>query len=74
MLLLLISYVNKNELSGCFFSQKCGIMQFTNFQGRDSALRRPVAERSVRRRKNGAITTFVPSCRTGTPQRGIPTA
>src|SRR5665213_917633 len=33
----------------------------------------PVAERSVRRRNNGRFTTFVPSCRTGTPQRGIPT-
>src|ERR1700733_177226 len=32
-----------------------------------------VAERSVRRRKNGRFTTFVPSCRTGTPQRGVPT-
>jgi len=29
--------------------------------------------RQVRHRKKGVITTFVPSCRTGTPQRGIPT-
>ncbi len=33
----------------------------------------PVAERSVRRRNNGRFTTFVPSCRTGTPQRSVPT-
>ncbi len=32
----------------------------------------PVAERSVRRRNNGRFTKFVPSCRTGMPQRDIP--
>ena len=34
----------------------------------------PVAECSVRRRNNGRFITFFPSCRTGTPQRGIPTS
>ena len=53
--------------------QSFGIMYLTNYQVGTVRCAVPVAERSEGDGIDGLFTTFVPSCRTGTPQRGVPT-